>query len=231
MANGMSSRSAPNFTDVVLQTGTCYARPALRQRPQYPSLPHDNFVDRNIVSDLDGIGCPKHYQEYGTAGLTGGLMALWCTHSVCLGFHFIPKGEGRNDVFSALLCHWEVAPKVVVYDFACALAPYCMTREPGFFKDTLFVIDDFHASGHNKCSAACFLKNYTAHSPRYREINTSAAECGNSSILRIRKSLRYLSQTHSIVYVRTFLAVWNRIRRLKMLKAQGASKSPLVTAQ
>jgi hypothetical protein len=94
------------------------------------------------------IGCEKFYEAYHTHGLTGGIMAAWCQHGVCLGFHCIPQGEGRNDVFSALYCYWETAPKYVIYDFACALAPYCMVREPTFFKDTIFLVDSFHAKGH-----------------------------------------------------------------------------------
>ena len=43
-------------------------------------------------------------------------MAAWCLHSVCIGFHCIPKGEGRNNVFSAIFTRWERAPKVVIYD-------------------------------------------------------------------------------------------------------------------
>ena len=73
-------------------------------------------------------GCQKYYSQYGENRLTGGIMAVWCTHSICYGFHCIPQAEGRNDVFSAIYTRWEKAPEVVVYDFACALQPYCMTR-------------------------------------------------------------------------------------------------------
>ena len=75
-------------------------------------------------------------------------MGAWCTHSICYGFHCIPKGEGQNDVFSAMITRWVKPPKRVIYDFACALRPYCMLREPDFFADTTFVIDSFHVKGH-----------------------------------------------------------------------------------
>lgn len=32
----------------------------------------------------------------------------------------------------ALITRWPTAPERVIYDFACALGPYCMTREPQF---------------------------------------------------------------------------------------------------
>ncbi|KAF8461833.1 hypothetical protein JB92DRAFT_3136976 [Gautieria morchelliformis] len=77
--------------------------------------------------------------------------------------------------------------QLVVYDFACALSPYCLTREPAFFANTLFTVDDFHSGGHTKCSQASFLSTYAALDPRLAAVNTSAAECGNGGLDRIRK--------------------------------------------
>jgi hypothetical protein len=50
-------------------------------------------------------------------------------------------------------------------------------------------------------------------------INSSAAECGNGGIARIRKSVSYMGQERAILYTRVFIAVWNRmiIRRLQRL--------------
>lgn len=186
--------------------------PKVRARPQYTGLPNDGKIDRNMVSGTDGIGCSKFFAEYAKKGYTGGVLAIWCTHGVCYGFHTIPEGEGRNDAFSALYTRWKVAPKVVVYDFACALGPYCMLREADFFKDTIFIIDRFHASGHKSCSPACFASNYV-YDPDIRKANTSAAEFGNSGLKRIRLPVRYMSQGHSVVYTHRFLSLWNRLRR------------------
>lgn len=199
------------------QTGAFYGRPRIRSRPVYTNLPGDSSTDRATVTDevkAAGIGCSKYYETYGIHGLTGGIMAAWCPHMICLGFHVIPKGEGRNDVFSALYCYWEVAPRYVVYDFACALAPYCMAREPQFFENTIFLIDSFHAKGHVRCSKACMLSFYQLHDPRLRAINSSAAECGNAGLRKIRRPLSYMSQRHAIIYTMTFMVVWNRERRL-----------------
>ncbi|EJD45926.1 hypothetical protein AURDEDRAFT_63902, partial [Auricularia subglabra TFB-10046 SS5] len=187
--------------------------PRIRARPTYPRLPTDTKTERNSVSDAGGaIGCSKYYEAYGQQGITGGLMAVWCTHSICLGFHVIPKGEGRNDVFSALFTHWKRPPKYVIYDFACALAPYCMLREPEFFEDTIFLIDEFHGGGHTRCSPACFISNYRDFNSELKLINSSAAECGNAGLHRIRKSLSYLTQEHAIAFGYAFLAIWNRTR-------------------
>ena len=136
-------------------------------------------------------------------------MALWCPHLICLGFHKMPKAEGRDDVFSALFCYFNIAPSVVIYDFACQLAPYCHNCEPEFFKDTLFVIDEMHAKGHSNCSQVCFLSNYMQTRSDLLPINSSAAECSNSSLNQIRKSVSYMNETNVILYTHTFLSVWN----------------------
>jgi hypothetical protein len=95
-----------------------------------------------------------------------------------------------------------------------------MTRESGFFADTQFLIDDFHAMGHTKCSSAAFLKSYAEVDPRLSRINSSAAECGNGGIARIRKSVSYMTQEHAILYTRVFIGMWNRaiIRRMSGLE-------------
>ena len=143
-------------------------------------------------------------------------MAVWCTHLICYGFHFIPKGEGRNDVFSAIYTRWKVAPKQVIYDFACALGPYVMTHEPHFFKHTKMSIDLFHASNHSGCSSTSFLETYMAVDPDLSKVNSSAAECGNNGIQQIRKSVSYISQEQAIMYTKVFVSVWNRMHIRKM---------------
>lgn len=183
--------------------------PQIRHRPTYPRLTHDQ---QQNSGGSRGAKCSKYYSQYGEQRQTGGIMCAWCTHSICYGFHCIPKGEGRNDVFSAMVTRWLKPPKRVIYDFACALGPYCMLREPDFFADTQFLIDAFHATGHTKCSPAAFLSNYAAVDPRLAKLNSSAAECGNGGIARIRKSVSYMSQTRSIQYMKVFISVWNRQR-------------------
>ena len=100
------------------------------------------------------------------------------------------------------------------------VGPYCLTREPDFFADTLFVVDDFHAEGHTKCSAAPFLKTYSAIDPRPIGINSSAAECGNGGIGQIRKSVSYMTQDRAILYTKVLISIWNRLITRRMLGMQ-----------
>jgi hypothetical protein len=191
--------------------------PQIRSRPTYPNIKHDQNPE---ASTRRGGKCSKLYNEYGERRLTGGIMVCWCSHSVSYGFHCIPKAEGRNDVFSAIYTHWKKAPDWIIYDFACSSGPYCMTREPDFFKDTRHGIDDCHSSGHTKCSAACFVKTYADLDPRLAKVNTSAAECGNSGLGRIRKSVSYMRQDRAIVYIRVFLAIWNRFKIRRIIEGK-----------
>lgn len=188
--------------------------PQIRHRPQYPLLQEDKAT-RDTGAEYDG-GCKKYYSKYSPKKLTGGIMVAWCPHSVSYGFHCIPVAEGRNDVFSALYTRWKVAPSVICYDFACALQPYCLLREPEFFQNTLFVIDDFHAPDHTKCGASSFLSTYCKTNPLLHRINSSAGECGNSGLARIRKSVSYMGQDRAVIYCMVFLSVWNRHRIRQM---------------
>lgn len=196
------------------QTGCCYGRPQIRVRPKYPRLPQE----KKETPDK-GTKCRKYFSTYSESKLTGGIMALWCRHRVALGFHCIPRSEGRNDVFAALFTRWPRAPSVVVYDFACALGAYCLTREYNYFKKTLFVIDEFHQVGHTSCSKACFLQTYMTTNAELRTLNSSAAESGNSKLTRIRKSLRYCSQRRAIIFTHHFLAISNRLLSFRIQRA------------
>ncbi|KIJ34023.1 hypothetical protein M422DRAFT_182664, partial [Sphaerobolus stellatus SS14] len=189
--------------------------PPIRIRPSYPGIPDDSFTETQISKE--DTECGKYYNDYKKAKLTGGLMILWCTHSISLGFHVMPRTEGRNDVFSAIFCHWPKAPKIIVYDFACQLAPYSIVRDPSFFGNTHFVVDEFHASDHTKCSKASHASFVLQHDPQIQLINTSAAEVGNSGASKIRKSVSYMTQQHAIIFIKAYLDIMNRCRTAKLL--------------
>ena len=208
-----------------LVTGVCYGSPPVRIRPKYPHLPNDSKLEDKLqdlaarnAGDAHDSTCGKYYNTYKKPGLVGGLMVLWCRHSICVGFHIIPACEGWNDVFSALYTHWPTAPKVVIYDFACQLAPYSLLREPQFFRNTRFLVDQFHASGHTKCSKASSSTYAMQFDPALQVINTSAAEVGNSGAAKIRKSISYMTQRHAIQYTKVYMDVVNRCKTRIMIR-------------
>ena len=189
--------------------------PQIRDRPIYPGIVYESGPDQGGLDSTEPDVCRKYYSTYSKNRLTGGLMCVWCSHSVCYGFHCIRIAEGRNDVFSAIYTRWKTAPKVIIYDFACALQPYCMQREAEFFKDTIFAIDHFHAAEH-KCSEVCFLSSYCADNPELTRANSSAGECGNSGMTKIRKGVSYMRQDRVVMFIRIYVSFWNRrqIRRM-----------------
>lgn len=201
----------PSGHDDFEKTGCYYGKIPYRARPFYEG--RDIMNEKS--SNEEGT-CRKLYSTYTKNNLTGGLMALWCPHLICLGFHKIPACEGRNDVFSAIFKYWEHAPKVVIYDFACQLGSYCIQREPEFFRDTLFVVDEMHANGHTHCSQACFVSNYMNVRSSLMAVNSSAAETSNSGLNRIRKSVSYMGQNHAILFTYIYLCVWNRKKELEL---------------
>ncbi|KAG0695153.1 hypothetical protein DFH29DRAFT_985019 [Suillus ampliporus] len=116
--------------------------------------------------------CNKFYKTYSKNNLTGGILVLWCIHSV-------------------------FAPKVIIYDFACQLAPYSFVREARYFQHTRFLVDEMHAHDHTHCGKACFASNAVRFDDCVRAVNTSAAECGNKGIKRIRKSVSFMIHDHA----------------------------------
>lgn len=148
-------------------------------------------------------------------------MCIWCRHRVCVGFHIIYNGEGRNDVFSPVYTRWQTAPKVIVYDFACQLYSYNLLRESDFFLNTRHVIDQVHEANHSACSEAYRLSEYKkTGDPNFIHINDSAAEVGNSGLKKLKKSVRYMSLARFMDLCRIQLEVQNRIRIRKLLCVQ-----------
>lgn len=196
-----------------LKTGNLWAMEQLRRRPAYVNFAGEREDDAVEDYEKDAKSmCQKFYKSYTIAKQTGGIMVCWCPHIFSYGAHVIPSGEGRNDVFSPLWLYWPTAPKVIIYDFACALQSYCMYREPQFFKDTRFLIDEMHARDHTKCSTSGFLASYMGGDPLLRSINSSVAESGNAGLGRIRKAVSYCTQEHAAALIRHYLNIWNRRR-------------------
>ena len=195
-----------------VKSGCYYGMKRVRSRPLYSK-----------DAENESVGCDKIFPEY--QGITGGAMILWCRHRIAQGFHVISKGEGRNDVFSALYCHWPVAPRVVCYDNACQLMHYSTIREPIYFKNTTFVIDRLHQKNHYACSEAFGLRSFMEGGAKeFFQFNDSAAETGNALLKRIRTSCAYMGKARFMVFVKVFLEVQNRNRQrytaFKTTKAQ-----------
>eukprot|EP00889_Picochlorum_renovo_P002359 jgi/Picre1/29389/NNA_004777.t1 len=138
-----------------LRNGVCCGLPRLRFRPPYAC---DGQKDDSKVSEKDKASCKHAFHKPGKR--TGGVFTCMCQHGVAYASFIIKNAEGRDEPFTFLTCYLKKAPRVVVYDFACALMDYCLNRAPDFFKFTLFVVDAFHWVNHVAC-ARIFPLNYT----------------------------------------------------------------------
>ena len=142
---------------------------------------------------------------------TGGIFTWFCEHGVCYGVQVLKDAEGRKEPFDFLSCYFKEAPKVVVYDFACALHEYCMNRLPDFFKNTRFVVDRFHWFNHRACARSYDIRAFAA----LNAVNTIAAEQNNAALKRIKATVTRMKQRPFMLLVRLFMASWNAKKAAK----------------
>jgi len=151
---------------------------------------------------------------------TGGIMVFWCEHGISYGFHMIEKSEALRDIMNVLLLHWNKAPEVIIYDNACHLMTYCHNREWEYFKNTTFLIDEFHQYNHTGCSEAHSMKKYKrSRSAKYLFINDSVSESGNFGLIKIKPSMYYLQADAGFVYTLTQLEIQNIIKIIGINKS------------
>ncbi|ORY41974.1 hypothetical protein BCR33DRAFT_698914 [Rhizoclosmatium globosum] len=193
-----------NLPDNWQQSSSRYSMPPVRARPVYPQLEEQEVIKPT------GDGCTKHFADYAISGLTGGCQVLCCSHRFFYGFHFFDSFEGRNDMFSAIYTRFPTAPEVVVHDFACALGDYCLSREPQYFENTLFVVDKFHSGNHKACTQSSKIYAYVS-DPAIEAVNSNAAEHLNSGLKRLRTSMSGMGESRSIIYMNTYVCVRNRL--------------------
>ena len=121
LADYECEQSVPSSTsESCLTSSVCVGVTQVHHRPKYA-----------IDGDKDATEC-RHQFVSGSHGSTrtGGIFTWFYRHGICYAFYIIPNAEGRNEAFPVLLKYFKVAPKVVVYDFACALQKYCLNRQP-----------------------------------------------------------------------------------------------------
>lgn len=156
---------------------------------------------------------PCRHTFFNAGDRTGGVFTWFCEHGVCYAVYIIPNAEGRDEAFSFLTKYFPKAPKVIVYDFACALEEYCLNRAPEFFKDTLFVVDNFHWRNHVSCGLGYCMARYTFLS----NVNSQVAEQCNSALKKIKPALGRMLQSNFMAAIRLFLHSWNVSKCSKLL--------------
>ncbi len=125
----------------------------------------------------------------------------------------MPRAEGRNEAFSFLFKFFARAPRLVVYDFACALQEYCLNREPAFFANTVFMVDRFHWFNHTACARSYNLSLYSI----FDGLNTQIAEQGNSALQAIKASVGQMKQRNFMWHLRLYMHFFNE-RKARQLR-------------
>ena len=201
--------------------GKFYAsRPIYTVIQQYKSIDSKRNKSDNANSSNDSakLVCQKTFPT--RQKFSGGIMAFWCEHGISYGFHMIEKAEAQKDVMCALLMHWEKAPRVILYDNACHLMKYCHSREWEYFKNTTFLIDEFHQYNHTQCTEAHSMKQFkSSRAVKFLFKNCSVAESGNAGLNKLKASMHYLQADAAFIYTLIQLEIQNNIKTINLLRS------------
>ncbi|XP_061188793.1 uncharacterized protein LOC133196966 [Saccostrea echinata] len=149
-----------------------------------------------------GDGCVK--KSLGHPSLLPGIFTIFCPHGVCYGFQVMESNESPNVPFTILRTRFRKAPKHIIYDNACKLQQYCLSRDPLFFQTSEFYVDRLHWDNHTACSLAYDLSLY----PQFCAINSQCNEQANAGLKRIKDQLSYMTANNFMMHCTLFL--WNK---------------------
>lgn len=204
----VTGRHAPRLQTVTGQGDGDQNYDMFPNHPRIRLLP--KYTDK-VATDKEDGDCTKNKES--VALFTPGVFSLLCPHGVCLGFQKMHRYEGPSTLFEILLTRFERPPGIIIYDNACALAKYCLQREPAFFKDVQFIIDSFHQNNHVGCHEGFDFskqdkeKKVLGGRLTYAELNTQVCEQVHS---RMEKLL--VSQLHFMTDESYMLSLWNFFR-------------------
>ena len=148
--------------------------------------------------------CTKLYSRVRKQGWGHLFVWLCAEHGHVYGYHLISGSEGRKDVFASAYQFMNEAPAHIYYDYSCALSDYCLNREPHFFRNTRFWIDNFHLHNH-----VCGDNHKPARVEGIQHPNTSICEQFNSYLSCFKYFCNHLTQSHFCFLLQIFVHIWN----------------------
>jgi hypothetical protein len=102
--------------------------------------------------------CNKHQRS--NRKLIPGIMLFWCMGCrKCVMFSIMPDAESPRTVADLLRTHLPAPPQRFQMDNACNLHAFILNREPAYYANTQFLIDDCHWRNHVNCPEAYFTGN------------------------------------------------------------------------
>ena len=166
--------------------------------------------------------CRKDFPRVSKHGWSHLFLWFCAKHEHCYGYHIISGSEGRKDPFASAYQYMENAPDHIWYDFSCSLCEYALNREPHFFRETRFWLDEFH-SYHHTCG-----DNHK--SQRVADVphpNTSVCEQFNSYLKNFLYFQTHQTQSHFTFFLQFFIHVWNKRKTKLCLENQRHSAAAL----
>jgi hypothetical protein len=204
-----SASSTAQFQPTADAGGACFS--TLQCYPKHKHLYAKVGLYAADVGATSLASCNHHMHQPGKS--TAGVFTVFCMTCVrMIGFHVMPNAESERVMFDWMMSRGLCAPRYVCYDIACNLHRFCMSREPVFFRDTVFVQDDLHKGGHWMCSHAY----HTDAHRRLDKRNTQRCEQSNSRHTKAHKnSLYYMGQTMFLWHLRMFFYLKERAKKQK----------------
>ena len=152
-----------------------------------------------------------------------GIISMFCEHGFPVGFWFLQSAESPSHIFHIIMERWGVAPSLIVYDNICHLHKYCMAREPGFFRNTLMLVDRLHGPNHVNCS--CAYRMSSRYEESVKKFNSQGAEQNNSVVNRIKTQLSYMLFNNASAFLRHHMTMFSDNKLANILKAAAQSRS------
>jgi hypothetical protein len=154
--------------------------------------------------------CTKHPDTH--PSLLPGCLMMHCVHCrVCVYFGLMVVQESPRSVFEVLKTRRAEAPRMIIYDNCCNLMHFALNRDPEFFRDTEFFVDQFHFAGHSHCHT-----DFTTRDVKERlDSNSSLAEQFNSIFRSLEHAAGYMNQDTFLLYARHFIHRMNKLQRQK----------------
>jgi len=161
-------------------------------------------------SDTKGEMCEKDFPvgKVWTPGLF--LLVCLCPKPSIYAILVMHSPESPKMFFDLIRDRFPVAPKVIVYDFACRLHTYCFRRDPMYFWLVLFLIDRFHTENHAACAILYRFKPWYNNRRDIANFITTAMEKVNAKIRKkLEKTLRCMNLHNAVYYLCMFLVEQN----------------------
>lgn len=170
-----------------------------------------------------GPTCGKGVPSHDLYGWDLAVLTCLCSKQKIVYAGFLDSGESSRHFFD-MARRKDAPPPIMVYDNACALHAYAMTREPHFFWGTRFLIDKFHCEDHVACTPLYHPKWWN----RTSSVNgliTATMEQHNSRLQSTSKHMQFMKMPNALNHLEAFCELCNTVAMDGSLP-QSAKKGP-----